>query len=155
MCGEGGHDMASNPYMALTGMNWAAQDQPEGRGATNITELRERLSNLALHPRNATPGAGIRADQAASAVPGAGEVLPDLDCLAGLGLSELEMMRDLVEPLDPTILQQLVHNARIQEMHQYLSNPTYMNQMTFPCQYFPSVFSVWGLQLLALFVAII
>uniref|UniRef100_A0A7I4DR61 Ubiquitin-like domain-containing protein n=2 Tax=Physcomitrium patens TaxID=3218 RepID=A0A7I4DR61_PHYPA len=142
MCGEGGHDMASNPYMALTGMNWAAQDQPEGRGATNITELRERLSNLALHPRNATPGAGIRADQAASAVPGAGEVLPDLDCLAGLGLSELEMMRDLVEPLDPTILQQLVHNARIQEMHQYLSNPTYMNQMTFPCQYFPSVFSV-------------
>lgn len=136
MGGEGGNDMAANPFAALMGMNGAAQGQAQGQGAANATGgAGTTVPNTAPlpNPWNPTPaGAGAGGGQAPSGAPGAGvgAGLPDLNGLAGMGLPDLGMMGSGGGLLDPTTMQQMLQNPQIQQMMQgLLSNPAYMDQI--------------------------
>ncbi|KAG0592796.1 hypothetical protein KC19_1G281600 [Ceratodon purpureus] len=135
MGGEGGNEMAANPFAALMGMNGAGQGQ--GQGVANATGAGgTTVPNTAPlpNPWNPTPaGGGTGAGQAPSAAPGAGlgGGLPDLSALMGMG-SDLPTMNmgGTGGLLNPTMMQQMLQNPQMQQMMQgLLSNPTYMNQI--------------------------
>jgi len=138
MGGEGGNDMAANPFAALLGGNAAAApgQAQGGPGEANNAGAGTTVPNTAPlpNPWNPTPaGSGTGAGQAPSAVPGAGVAagggLPDLGGLAGLGLPDMGSLGG-GGLLDPAMMQQMLQNPQIQQMMQgLLSNPAYMNQI--------------------------
>ncbi|CAK9228661.1 unnamed protein product [Sphagnum troendelagicum] len=142
MGGEGGNDLASNPFAAFLGSQGVTQGRSQTLGTNNTagTQLGTgtTVPNTAPLPNPWNPSAtgagagGVPTSQppagtAPTAVPGGG--LPNLGGLPGLGLPDLGSL-GAGGMLDPSTMQQMLQNPQIQQMMQgLLSNPQYMSQI--------------------------
>ncbi|KAH8957070.1 hypothetical protein BDL97_07G073200 [Sphagnum fallax] len=140
MGGEGGNDLATNPFAALLGAQGVAQEHSQTQSTINTgaTQLGAGFTvpNTTPLPNPWNPSAtsahgGPISQTPAGIVPTtvAGVGLPNLGRLADHGLADLGSLDSAGGMLDPDTVQQMLQNPHIQQMMQgLLSNPQFMNQ---------------------------